>query len=270
MGDHQGHDCSGDLEKVRDFIHEKSLANRLYLKKKLYTFHMHPGMSQSEHIDEFHKLLEDVLTTLNSRELQKMTEVMGGGSEGLYVRMRYDQRDMRYGTSSAWSKSHGRSNRLRCNICQSEEHLKRDCPRYNYKKSHSFVRNEDQGMTCTGDEEGSSTNEEWVKFYVGQRQSGKIEVIRGSLLALSGTKRANCIYTLNGQEVTRKTLKGRKQLGEYQTGWKIRTGNVLVFIIKAGFWGQEHVGSVSEVRGRLCMVRHRGNGWDEGLIVFGG
>ncbi|GJX40086.1 zinc finger, CCHC-type containing protein [Tanacetum coccineum] len=28
-------------------------------------------------------------------------------------------------------------------------------------------------------------------------------------------------------QVTSKTLKGRKQLGEYQTGWKIKTGNVL-------------------------------------------
>ncbi|GKF93302.1 hypothetical protein Tco_0280021, partial [Tanacetum coccineum] len=38
---------------------------------------------------------------------------------------------------------------------------------------------------------------------------------------------ANGIYTLDGQAVTSKTLKGRKQLGEYHTGWKIKTGNVL-------------------------------------------
>nr|GEV21342.1 zinc finger, CCHC-type [Tanacetum cinerariifolium] len=38
--------------------------------------------------------LEDVLTTLNSRELQKMTEAKGNGGEGLYVRMRSGQRDM--------------------------------------------------------------------------------------------------------------------------------------------------------------------------------
>ncbi|GKD08867.1 hypothetical protein Tco_1188552 [Tanacetum coccineum] len=31
----------------------------------------------------------------------------------------------------------------------------------------------------------------------------------------------------DGQQVTRNTLKGRKQLGEYQTGWKIKKGNVL-------------------------------------------
>nr|GEV29572.1 retrovirus-related Pol polyprotein from transposon TNT 1-94 [Tanacetum cinerariifolium] len=105
-------------------------------RKKLYTFHMHPGKSQYEHIDEFHKLvgdlaaidtvisdedqaillltslpssydnfvetllygrdnlkLEDVLATLNSRELQKMTKEKGNGGEGLYVRGRSDQRD---------------------------------------------------------------------------------------------------------------------------------------------------------------------------------
>ncbi|GJZ42073.1 zinc finger, CCHC-type containing protein [Tanacetum coccineum] len=73
--------------------------------------------------------LEDVLATLNSRELQKMTEVKGDGGEGLYVRGRSGQRDMEHDTYSTWSKSQGKSSRLRCYICQSEEHLKRDCPR---------------------------------------------------------------------------------------------------------------------------------------------
>ncbi|GJX18749.1 hypothetical protein Tco_0221426 [Tanacetum coccineum] len=39
---------------------KKSIANRLYLKKMLYTFNMHPDRSQSEHIDEFHKLVGDL------------------------------------------------------------------------------------------------------------------------------------------------------------------------------------------------------------------
>ncbi|GKG01856.1 zinc finger, CCHC-type containing protein, partial [Tanacetum coccineum] len=60
-------------------------------------------------------------------------------------------------------------------------------------------------------------------------QSGKIKVIKGSLMVPSGTRRANCVYTLDGQAVTRKTLKGRKKLGEYQIGWKIKTGNILNF-----------------------------------------
>ncbi|GJT44120.1 zinc finger, CCHC-type containing protein [Tanacetum coccineum] len=72
-----------------------------------------------------------------------MTEAKGDGGEGLYVRRRSGQRDMEQGIYSAWSKSQGRSSRLGCYICQSEEHLKRDCPRYNHKKSQGCVRIED-------------------------------------------------------------------------------------------------------------------------------
>nr|GEX38688.1 retrovirus-related Pol polyprotein from transposon TNT 1-94 [Tanacetum cinerariifolium] len=60
-------------------------------------------------------------------------------------------------------------------------------------------------------------------------QSGKIKVIKGQMVVLSGTRRADCVYTLDGYVVTRKTLKGRKQLREQQTEWKMKTGNVLDF-----------------------------------------
>ncbi|GJS16513.1 hypothetical protein Tco_0410985 [Tanacetum coccineum] len=131
------------------------------ITKETTTAGIWKSKSQSERIDEFHKLvgdlaaidtaisdedhafllltylpssddnfvktllygwdtlkLEDVLATLNSRELQKMTEAKGDGGEGLY----------------------------------SEEHLKRDFPRYNHKKSQGFVKNEDQ-VTCSGADE---------------------------------------------------------------------------------------------------------------------
>ncbi|GJY89683.1 zinc finger, CCHC-type containing protein [Tanacetum coccineum] len=56
-------------------------------------------------------------------------------------------------------------------------------------------------------------------------QLGKIKVIKGSLVVLSRTRRVNCVYTLDAQAMTRETLKGRKQLGEYQTRWKIKKSN---------------------------------------------
>ena len=47
--------AAGIWKKLETLYMTKSLANHLYLKKKLYTttFHMHPGTSQTEHIDEF-------------------------------------------------------------------------------------------------------------------------------------------------------------------------------------------------------------------------
>ncbi|GJU51489.1 hypothetical protein Tco_1221044 [Tanacetum coccineum] len=230
--------------------------------------------------------LEDVLATLNSRELQKMTEAKGDGGEGLYV------------VREIWSKS--------------EEHLKRDYPRYNHKKSQGFVRNEDQvsGSRAEGYDNadvmmamsieqlldwiidsGGSYHMTYKRDYLFdfeeydggnillgdgmecrvrrtfkvkvqmrdelsfvldnvkhvselrrnlislgtlkkegftmKMQSSKTKVIMGSLVVLSGTRMANCVYTLDSQIVTRNTLKGRKQLGEYQTRWKIKTSNIL-------------------------------------------
>ncbi|GKA37273.1 zinc finger, CCHC-type containing protein [Tanacetum coccineum] len=246
---------------------------------------------QSERIDEFQKLVGNLAaidTAISDKDqaLLLLTslpssydnfEAKGDGGEGLYVRGRSGQRDMEHGTYCAWSKSQGRSSRLRCYICQSEEHLKRDCPRYNHKRSQGFVRKEDQ-VSGSGADGYDSANVmmamsveellDWIidsggsyyitymrdylvdfknyddgnillsdgrechvqgkgKDFTVKMQSGKIKVIKGSLVVLSRTRRANCVCTLDGQAVTRKTLKGRKQLGEYYTGWKIKKGNVL-------------------------------------------
>ncbi|GKB01141.1 hypothetical protein Tco_0829185 [Tanacetum coccineum] len=103
--------------KLTSLYMTKSLANRVYLKKKLYTYYMSLGTKLGDHIYEFNKLIldlvnidieiedkdqalmlltslpssyenfmetllygreslamEDVLSTLNSRELKKITE----------------------------------------------------------------------------------------------------------------------------------------------------------------------------------------------------
>ncbi|GKA71058.1 hypothetical protein Tco_0777197, partial [Tanacetum coccineum] len=48
------------------------------------------------------------------------------------------------------------------------------------------------------------------KGFTMKMQFGKIKVIKGLLVVPSGTKRANCVYTLDGYEVTGKTLKNMK------------------------------------------------------------
>nr|GEV87810.1 universal stress protein PHOS32-like [Tanacetum cinerariifolium] len=58
-------------------------------------------------------------------------------------------------------------------------------------------------------------------------QLGKIKVMKGSLVVLSETRRANYVYTLDGQGMTKKTLKGRKQLRGFQTRCKIKKVNVI-------------------------------------------
>ncbi|GKC79032.1 retrovirus-related pol polyprotein from transposon TNT 1-94 [Tanacetum coccineum] len=136
----------------------KSLANKLYLKKKLYTFCMPAGRKIFEHIDEFNKIvldlanievkfededlalllltslpasyehfvdtllygrealtLEDVMATLNSKEIKERSKAKGDDGEGLYVRGRTDRRDSR-----------------------------QNCPKNNRKKSKGYVKKDEQ------------------------------------------------------------------------------------------------------------------------------
>ncbi|GKD39364.1 retrovirus-related pol polyprotein from transposon TNT 1-94, partial [Tanacetum coccineum] len=102
------------------------------------------GKKLSEHIDEFNKLiesftLEDVLSSLNSRELKKRTDAKDDG-DGLYVRGRSDHRGNQ-GRGSSRSKSKGKGTyKLKCYTCYSEDHLKKDCQKRNKKKSTGFIK----------------------------------------------------------------------------------------------------------------------------------
>nr|GFA40275.1 retrovirus-related Pol polyprotein from transposon TNT 1-94 [Tanacetum cinerariifolium] len=52
--------AAGVWSKLETLCMTKSLANKLYLKKKLYTFYMPTGRKISEHIDEFNKIVLDL------------------------------------------------------------------------------------------------------------------------------------------------------------------------------------------------------------------
>ncbi|GJX36313.1 retrovirus-related pol polyprotein from transposon TNT 1-94 [Tanacetum coccineum] len=163
----------------------KSLANKLYPKKKLYTFYVPVGRKISKHIDEFNKIvldlanikvkfedvnlalllltslpalyehfvdtllygrealtLEDVMATLNSKEIKERSKAKGDNGEGLYVRGRTDRWDLHQSRGKSRSKSRG--GRLKCYICQPEDHLKKNCPKNNHKKSTCYVKKDDQ------------------------------------------------------------------------------------------------------------------------------
>nr|GEW32103.1 zinc finger, CCHC-type [Tanacetum cinerariifolium] len=82
--------------------------------------------------------MEDVLATLNPRELKKRTEAIKEETgDGLYVRGRSDHSGEAHSSGSLLFKSRGKTGKLKCFICHSKGHLKRDCP---MKKSSGFVK----------------------------------------------------------------------------------------------------------------------------------
>ncbi|GJV09031.1 retrotransposon protein, putative, ty1-copia subclass [Tanacetum coccineum] len=86
--------------------------------------------------------LEDVMAILNSKEIKERSKANGDDGKGLYVRGRTDRRDSRQSRGKSRSKSRG--GRLKCYICQSEDHLKRNCSKNNRKKSIGYAKKDEQ------------------------------------------------------------------------------------------------------------------------------
>nr|GFA68189.1 zinc finger, CCHC-type [Tanacetum cinerariifolium]GFA68229.1 zinc finger, CCHC-type [Tanacetum cinerariifolium] len=78
----------------------------------------------------------------HSTEIKERSKAKGDDGEGLYARGRTNRRDSRQSRGKSRSKSRG--GRLKCYICQSEDHLKRICPKNNHKKSLGYVNKDDQ------------------------------------------------------------------------------------------------------------------------------
>nr|GFA90463.1 retrovirus-related Pol polyprotein from transposon TNT 1-94 [Tanacetum cinerariifolium] len=134
--------------KLETLYMKKSLANKLYLKKKLYTFYIPTGRKISEHIDEFNKIvldlanIKDVMATLNSKEIKERFRAKRDDGKGLYVRERTDRRDSCQSRGKSISKSQG--GRLKCYIFQYKDHLKRNYLKNNSKKSTGYVKKDEQ------------------------------------------------------------------------------------------------------------------------------
>ncbi|GJW81786.1 retrotransposon protein, putative, ty1-copia subclass [Tanacetum coccineum] len=371
--------AAGVWTKLETLYMTKSLANKLYLKKKLYTFYMPAGRKISEHIDEFNKIvldlanievkfededlalllltslpasyehfvdtllygrealtLEDVMATLNSKEIKERSKAKGDDGEGLYVRGRTDRRDSRQSRGKSRSKSRG--GRLKCYICQSEDHLKRNCPKNNRKKSTSYVKKDDQpsssgstyddsevmmvmstqaqalldlimdsgcsyhmtprldilfdflecdgGSVQLGDNreckirgigkvrvqlrDGSSFVLNNVRYipelkrnlislgtlekegFTVKMQSGKVKVINGSRVVLSGTRRDNCVYSLDGHamagelnaSVEEKDSLAQGKSNRVRFGVGRHTTQGVIDYVYSDLWGPSQVESI--------------------------
>nr|GEU42455.1 retrovirus-related Pol polyprotein from transposon TNT 1-94 [Tanacetum cinerariifolium] len=189
----------GVWSKLETLYMKKSLANKLYLKRKLYTLYMSAGQKISEHIDEFNKIVLD-LANIEEEDLALLLLTSLPASYKhfvdtlLYGREALTLEDVMATLNSknshqlrGKSRSKSRCGRLKCYICQSDDHMKRNCPKNNHKKSSGYVNKDDQpsssGLIYDGSENAMEAGYCWVT----------IGSARSEVLA-----RDNCVYSLDG------------------------------------------------------------------------
>ncbi|GKD44606.1 zinc finger, CCHC-type containing protein [Tanacetum coccineum] len=178
----------------------KSLSNRLYVSEE----------------EVAHVLYE-------SRELKKRTEgIKEETGDGLYVRGRSDHSGKAHSGRSLRFKSRSGTGKLKCFICHSEDHLKRDCP---IKKSSRFAKKgkRDKDSDSFDDEGDNRTcTIKWtrkVKIQLHDESSFILEDVR--------IRKKNCVYTLEAKVMIFDVQKhggskqvGLKQLDSKQVGFK--------------------------------------------------
>ena len=151
---------------------KKSLANRLYIKKRMFTLKMHEGSSLDEHLDEFNKVC-DTLETIDAalededkalllisslpKSYEHFIDALMYGRQTLSLdevksalsTKKLQGKQESLGNSSGegltvkakpeWKKKKQGKNKekqknLRCFLCHKEGHFKKDCPEKKFQK----------------------------------------------------------------------------------------------------------------------------------------
>ncbi|GKF07011.1 hypothetical protein Tco_0041235 [Tanacetum coccineum] len=132
------HGCEAALEVLPEDM-EAQAKTELNKKAHSVVILCLAGRKISEHIDEFNKIvldlanieehfvdtllygrealtLEDVIATLNSKEIKERSKAKGDDGKGLYVRERTDRRDSRQSRGKSRSNSRGGSDKCKIHI----------------------------------------------------------------------------------------------------------------------------------------------------------
>ncbi|GJY20035.1 retrovirus-related pol polyprotein from transposon TNT 1-94, partial [Tanacetum coccineum] len=157
--------------KLETLYMTKSLANKLYLKKKLYTFYMQAERKISEHVDEFNKIVLDLANIKVKFEDEDLALLLLTCLPASYE---YFVDTLLYGREA-----------LALEDVMATLNSKKIKERFKAK-----------GMMVKGYIVQLGDNTE-CKIR-GINKSGKVKVINGSRVVLSGIRRDNYVYSLDG------------------------------------------------------------------------
>ncbi|GJZ03938.1 retrovirus-related pol polyprotein from transposon TNT 1-94 [Tanacetum coccineum] len=191
-------------------------------------------------------IMEDVLATLNSRELKKRTEgTKEETGDGLYVRGRSDHSGKAHSGGSSRFKSRGGTSKLKCFICHSED-----------IETETSERIKSSGSTRMG------------------TKKVRIQLHDGSSFIPEDVRKKNCVYTLEAKVITFGVQKhggskqvGLKQLGSKQVGFK-QLGHKQVWFKQLGPGVETGVHGVHDAKRVWFEVKLQGAQGDHEAEVF--
>ncbi|KAH9762156.1 hypothetical protein KPL70_000706 [Citrus sinensis] len=193
----------------------KSLANRLYIKKRMFTLKMAEGSSLEDHIDEFNKVC-DTLEIIDKglddegKALLLVSSLPPSYSNFVDALM-YERQTLSLDEVKAALNTRGlqeKSGNMNSGevLCQKEGHFKRDCPELKNKKR------DQNGTAATAEEERYESagvcvaTEHVQKGMLDQMglsiklESGELRISNGDGEVMKGYKR-NGVYVLNGEAI---------------------------------------------------------------------
>nr|GEW78741.1 zinc finger, CCHC-type [Tanacetum cinerariifolium] len=227
--------------------------------------------------------LEDVMATLNSKKIKERSKVNGDDGEGLYVRGRTDREDSRQSGGKSRSKSRGDDGDERKAQALLDWIMDSGCPYHMTPRLDILF----DFLECDGEniqlgdnmeckirgigkvrvqlKDGSSFVLHNVRYipelkknlislgtlkkegHTVKLQSGKVKVINGSRVILSGIRRDNCIYFLDGHAMAGELNASVEEKDSLAHVWHKRLGHFseagLQVLEIQGLFGKKSLGS---------------------------
>nr|GEX59646.1 zinc finger, CCHC-type [Tanacetum cinerariifolium] len=144
-----------------------------------------------------------------------MTKSKGDGGEGLYVTGIYGQRDIEPGKGSAWSRNEDQTG---CDVGYLVYMKSMTMVMYCWVMAGNVVKGGRRTLISLGTLENEG--------FTIKMQSGKMKVIKSSLVVQRGIRRAKCVYTLDGQGPTQQYINSGVAKGLGVAGIHLHNGLV--------------------------------------------
>ncbi|KAH9654969.1 hypothetical protein KPL70_022170 [Citrus sinensis] len=143
--------ASGLWSKLEELFLKKSLAKRLYMKRKLYTFSMKEGTAMKDHLDEFNKLildLENVNVNLEDEDRALILLSLMAKSKP-EKKKNHDKK-----SNNQKAKADKKKKKRKCYFCQKEGHYIKDC--FEKKKLEKIQKDSSGKAAIASEDEGDS------------------------------------------------------------------------------------------------------------------